>query len=243
MTVATTLLITRRELAGYLRSMTGYVIAALLLLVVGLYFMVFGIGGEDKLSGQVLAKFFEGASGMTMIASVPLSMRLIAEERQSGTLVLLSSSPVYDWEIVLGKFFSGFLFLALVLATTIYMPLLILVNGKISWGHVLAGYSGLLLLGAASMAIGTLGSALARTQVLAAIISGAMIVTIVICWSLSRITEPPFKDLFNHLAIWQKHFPPFQQGTIHLRDVVYYLLLTYAALFGATRVMEARRWR
>lgn len=237
------LLITRREIGAYLRSMSGYVIAALLMFALGLYFMVFGIGGDDKLSAQVLAKFFEGASGAIMIASVPISMRLIAEERQIGTLVLLTSSPVHDWEIVFGKFLSALVFFALILALTVYMPLLILVNGKISWGHLGAGYLGLLLLGSASLAIGTLGSALARTQVLAAIITGSMILVMVLLWMLAKITERPFNELFNSLALWQKHFPPFQQGTIHLRDVAYFLLLTYVALFGATRVLEARRWR
>ena len=238
-----TFLITRRELGAYLRSMSGYIIAALLMFALGLYFMVFGIGGDDKLSAAVLAKFFEGASGAIMIASIPISMRLIAEERQMGTLVLLTSSPVHDWEIVLGKFLSAFLFFALILALTVYMPLLILVNGKISWGHLFAGYLGLLLLGSASLAIGTLGSALARTQVLAAIVSSSMILVMVLMWMLARVTERPFNDLFNNLALWQKHFPPFQQGTIHLRDVAYFVLLTYLALFGATRAMEARRWR
>lgn len=241
--MSATLLITRRELGSYFRSMTGYVIAAILLLVDGLLFNVFAIGGDDKLSAQVLAHFFFYSSGLTLIASVFVSMRLIAEERQTGTIVLLTSSPVRDWEIITGKFLSGFLFLAIVLALTFYMPLLILVNGKISWGHLFAGYLGLLLLGSAAMAIGTLGSALARTQVLAAIYSGCMITALVLCWMLAHVTERPFNDVFTNLAIHGKHFLPFQQGAIHLRDVVYYLVMTYVALFAATRVMEARRWQ
>ena len=243
MNASAMLLIARRELGTYLRSMTGYVIAALMLFGLGLYFMIFAVGGDEKLSAQVLGNFFFGASGTAMVGAVFISMRLIAEERQVGTLVLLTSSPVHDWEIVLGKFLSGFVFLALILAASIYMPLLILVHGKVSLGHLASGYLGLLLIGSAAMAIGTLGSVLGRTQVLAAIISGAMVVTMVLLWNLARITEAPFRDLWNSLAIWQKHFPPFQQGTIHLRDVAYYLLVTYVALFAATRVMEARRWR
>ena len=124
-----TLLITRRELGTYLRSMTGYVIAAILLLVDGLLFNIFAIGGEDKLSAAVLAQFFFFTSGLTMIASVFIAMRLVAEERQTGTLVLLTSSPVKDGQIIVGKFLSGFFFLAMVLALTVFIPLLILVNG------------------------------------------------------------------------------------------------------------------
>ena len=121
----------------------------------------------------MLAKFFYFSSGTTIIASVFISMRLLAEERQTGTLVLLTSSPVHDWEIVLGKFLSALVFLAIITMATVYMPALILVNGKVSVGHLAAGYLGLLLLGSATLAIGTFGSALARTQVLAAIFSAA----------------------------------------------------------------------
>jgi len=241
--MSATLLIAQRELGTYLRSMTGYVIAAILLLVDGLLFNIFAIGGEDKLSSTVLQKFFFYSSGLTMIASVFISMRLVAEERQTGTLVLLTSSPVQDGNIIIGKYLSGLTFLALVLALTVFMPLLILVNGKVSAGHMAAGYLGLLLLGAAAMAIGTLGSALARTQVLAAIFSGCMVTAMVLAWMLVQVTERPFKDVFANLAIHGKHFLPFQQGTIHLRDVVYYLMVTVVALFTAVRVMEARRWR
>jgi ABC-2 type transport system permease protein len=241
--MSATLLIARRELGTYLRSMTGYVIAAILLLVDGLLFNIFAIGGEDKLSSTVLQQFFFYSSGLTMIASVFISMRLVAEERQTGTLVLLTSSPVQDAHIIIGKYLSGLSFLALVLALTVFMPLLILVNGKVSGGHLVAGYLGLLLLGAAAMAIGTLGSALARTQVLAAIFSGCMVTAMVLAWMLVQVTERPFKDVFANLAIHGKHFLPFQQGTIHLRDVVYYLMVTTVSLFTAIRVMEARRWR
>lgn len=241
--MSSTLLITRRELGTYLRSMTGYVIAALMLLVDGLLFNILALGADEKLSADVLSSFFEYTSGLTMISSVFISMRLIAEERQTGTLVLLTSSPVLDGQIILGKFLSAFLFLALVLGLTVYMPLLIMVNGKVSGGHLAAGYLGLLLLGAAAMGLGTLGSALARTQVLAAIFSGCMVTAMVIAWMLVKVTERPFKDVFANLALHGKHFKPFQDGTIHVRDVVYYLMVTVVTLFASVRVMEARRWR
>jgi ABC-2 type transport system permease protein len=241
--MSATLLIARRELGAYLRSMTGYVIAALVLVIDGLLFQGFVLGGPDKLSSEVLSLFFFISSGTTMIASVFISMRLLAEERQTGTLVLLTSSPVHDWEIVLGKFLSAFIFLAMITLASVYMPALIFVNGKVSLGHMAAGYLGLLLLGAASLAIGTFGSALARTQVLAAIFSGVIVVALILCWMIARVTERPLTDIFSATALWQRHFPPFQAGQIHLRDVVYYLSVTYLALFAATRVMEARRWR
>lgn len=238
-----TFLIARRELSAYFRSMTGYVIAALFLLLDGLLFQGFVLGNGERLSAEILSNFFYISSGITMGASIFISMRLLAEERQTGTLVLLTSSPVQDWEIVLGKFLSAFTFLALTTVASIYIPALIFVNGKVSFGHMVAGYLGVLLLGSASIAIGTFGSAIARTQVLAAIFSGLLIVGLLICWLLSKVTERPLNDVFVALALHGKHFPPFQAGTIHLRDVVYYLMVTYVALFGATRVMESRRWK
>ena len=240
----TALLIARRELGSYLRTMNGYIIAAAVLLVDGILWNAFALGAQqDKHSAEVLSDFFYFSSGTTMIAAVFLSMRLIAEERQNGTLVLLTSSPVHDRAIVLGKFFSALAFLAMVTLATAFMPALIMVNGKLSIGQVAAGYLGLLLLGSAALAIGTLGSALARSQVLAAILSGAMLVGLIVVWLLASVSERPLNDLFLALALWGRHFPPFQAGVINLRDVAYYLLVTYFALFAATRVLEARRWQ
>jgi ABC-2 type transport system permease protein len=238
-----TLLIARRELAAWLRSFQGYVIIAMVMAVDGLLFNAYALGGVSKRSSEVLSLFFFFSSGTTLVASVFISMRLLAEERQAGTLPLLYSSPVKDHEIVLGKFLSALAFLSLMTLATAFMPLLVMVHGKLSLGHIAAGYLGLLLLGSASLAIGTFGSALARNQVLAAVLTGCMLVALLTCWLLARITEQPLSDVFGALALWNQHFQPFQAGVVHVRDVVYYLLVTYVALLAATRVLEARRWR
>ncbi len=238
-----TLLIARRELAGYLRTLSGYVILATILAVNGLFFHAFALGAGARPSAEVLSKFFEYSSGFTLVASVFISMRLLAEERQLGTLALLYSSPVRDGEIVWGKFLAALAFLGLYLLCTAYMPLLVMVNGRVSAGHIAAGYLGLLLLGGAALAIGTFGSALARNQLIAAVTTACLLVALLLCWMLARITEQPLADVFSALALWNQHFPPFMAGVVHVRDVVYYLAVTYVALFAATRVLEARRWR
>jgi ABC-2 type transport system permease protein len=238
-----TLLIARRELGSYLRSMSGYVIAAVILLTEGLLFQGFVLGEPNKLSAEVLSGFFYVSSGLTVVAGVLISMRLLAEERQAGTLVLLTSSPVKDWEIVLGKYLSALAFLTMILLASLYIPALILVNGKVSFGHLFAGYLGLLLVGAATLAVGTFGSALARSQVVAVIISAAMMAALYVAWMLAKVTEKPISDVFLSLAFWGRHFPPFMAGTVHARDVVYFIMLAYVALFASIRVMEARRWR
>ena len=239
-----TWLIARRELGAYLRTMSGYVIAAVVLFVDGILFNVRALGSQqDRLSTEVLSQFFENSSGLVMAAAVFLSMRLLAEERQNGSMVLLASSPVRERDIILGKFLSAFIFLSLITLAGLFMPMLIMVNGKLSVGHVAAGYLGLLLLGSAALAIGTLGSTLARSQLLDAIISGSLLVCLIVVWMVGPVTERPLSDVFFALALWGRHFPPFQAGIIHLRDVVYYLAVTYFFLFVSIRVLEARRWR
>ncbi len=236
-------LIARRELGAYLRTMSGYIIIAAVLAVDGLLFNAYALGGLDKRSSEALSLFFYFSSGTTMIASVFISMRLLAEERQTGTLALLYSSPIRDVEIIVGKFLSALCFLAILTLLSVYMPLLIFVNGKISIGHLAAGYLGLLLLGSAALAIGTFGSALAGSQVMAAIASGCLVVTMLVSWLIGRVAEHPLSELFSALALHGQHFAPFQAGLVHLRDVVYYVVVTYVFLFAATRVVEARRWR
>lgn len=235
-------LIVRRELMAYLRSPLGWVVAAVALLIDGLLFNFFAMGEGHRKSAEVLRQFFYFSSGTTMIASLFLSMRLIAEERQTGTIALLYSSPVRDYQIVLGKFFSAFLFLAGITLATIYMPLLILVHGKINPGQIFAGYLGLLLLGSASLSLGLLGSSLTRSQVVAIIIGAALLLFLLLCWLIGSNTERPLSEIFSWLSLHNKHFQPFMSGMINTQDVVYYLSVTYFFLFASTRALEARRW-
>ncbi len=236
------LLIARRELSAYLRTMSGYIIFGLMLLADGLWFNVFAVPGPAKKSSEVLADFFTGSSGITMIGAVFISMRLIAEERQSGTLTLLYSSPVTDFEIVFGKYLSALVFFGVFFVSSLYMPVLVAVYGKVSVGHIVAGYFGLLLVASASLAIGTFGSALTKSQVLAAVTSMVMVLALTICWLLAKVTDRPLTDVVTGFA-WWGHFDPFRSGLVHLRHVAYFVLVTFSSLFAATRVLEARRWR
>src|SRR3954469_11682022 len=154
-------IIYRRELGTYLRSPFGWVIAAILLLMDGLLFQGYALKGE-LLSAQVLERYFYFASLMPLFGGVLLSFRLLSEERQNNSMVLLNTSPVRDSDIVLGKFFAALTFLAILLLLSVYMPILIKVNGKITGAQVLVGYLGLLLIGAATLAIGLFASALTR---------------------------------------------------------------------------------
>jgi ABC-2 type transport system permease protein len=236
------LLIARRELISYFRSPIGAVIVAAMLLGLGIWFYWQGLS-EKLLSAQVLTKFIEGASGAVMIGSVLLSMRLVAEERQTKTFTLLNTSPIRDRDIVLGKWISVFGVVAVMTLLTFYMPLLIIVNGKVSFGHVIVGYVGVLLLGSATCAIGLFASSLARSQVVAVILGAIFTLTLILLWALAKAVDPPLNTFLSALALHHENFRPFMQGILQFDSVIYYVAVTYFFLLAATKMLEARRWR
>ncbi|HKU41691.1 MAG TPA: ABC transporter permease [Polyangiales bacterium] len=236
-------IIARRELGGYFRTPSGYLIAAATLLVQGLLFNTRALGTGAKLSSQVLVDFLRDSSGTTTVAAVLLTMRLFAEERQAGTLVLLFTSPVREVEIVLGKFLSAFVVLSLLVLASVYLPALIFVNGKVSLGHIASGYLGLLMVGAATLSLGVLGSALARTQIMAGVLAAVFIFVLFLTWALSRVVDPPLGTVIAHFSLYEQHFFPSMRGLLQLSDVIYYVSVTYLALLAATRVVQSQRWQ
>ena len=238
-----TFVVARRDLGAYLHGYAGYVIIAAVLFVTGLLFQVQALGNGAQYSHDVLEKFFENCGGVVMVASVLLTMRSIAEERQMGTDVLLLTSPVSEVQVVLGKYLSAMTVLVLILALTSYMPALIFVNGKVSPAHIATGYLGLLALGSATVAVGIAASSLFRAQLPAGILAGVIIVTLLLGWMMSEKTDAPFRDILAYAAFWDKHFTSFQEGRLHVRDLVYYGSITFAGLLSATKVIEGGRWR
>ncbi len=237
-------IIFRRELGAYLRSPLGWVIAAIALLLDGILFQAFALGGgEKRLSALVLSEFFRYSTLPVAVAAITLSMRLLAEERQNGTIVLYTTSAVRDVEIVAGKFLSAFVFLCGITVASIYMPLLILVHGKISLGQVAVGYVGLALWGGAMLAIGVFASALARQQIVAGVVGAAIAAAMVMLYFLAKVVDAPLGSLLANLDLYAMHFPAFQIGVLHLKDVVFYLAVTYFFLLLAVKALEAKRWQ
>ncbi|MBK7860831.1 MAG: ABC transporter permease subunit [Archangiaceae bacterium] len=235
------LLIARRELQAYLRTMLGYIIVATMLFILGVLFNAWAMSGTAKKSAEIIADFFTLASGCTLVTSAVLGMPLLAKEREKGTIQLLFSAPLRDWEIIVGKYLSALAFLTVFLATSFYMPVLVMAYGKVSAGHLAAGYLGLVLVGSVGAAFGTFSSALTKNQLVAVVISLVMVIALTVFWFLARITDRPLTDAVQSMA-WYAHFTPFGQGLVHLKHVVYFVLVTFVALFAATRVLEARRW-
>ena len=237
------LLVARRDLGAYFNSYWGFAIIAAVLALDGILFNVWAVGDEAKYSAEVIEKFFEYSFGCTAVASVLLTMRLLAEERQTGTIVLIDSSPLSHWQLVGGKYLSAMTVMAALVLATLHMPALVWATGKISYGHLTAGYLGLLLLAAATCAIGTFASAIARSQLVAGFLSAAMVLFFLLGWLLAKVTEPPLKDLFSYASLFDRHFRGFMRGQINTEDVVFYVSLAFVFLLLASRSIAARRWQ
>lgn len=234
-------LLVRRELRSYFDTSWGWSILVLVLVLDGLLFNAFALGARERLSTNVLSDFFYFSSGTTMIAGVLLTMRLIAEERQTGTFTLLQTAPITAAEIVLGKFLGAFSFLSIITALTAYMPALIFVNGRVSIEQVLVGYLGLFCLGAATIAVGTFASAIARNQLLAAVIGACLMVFLLLGWLLGQVVEDPLGGIFTYTAIFDRHFQPFMKGRLNTEGLVYYASVCFGFLMLATRSLQLRR--
>ncbi len=234
-------LITKRELNAFFSTWMGYVIIAAALIIDGILFNAFAVTSEPKLSAEVLADFFYFASGMSMVAGIFLAMRLLAEEKQNGTIVLFYTSPITERQVIYGKFLSAFAFSMILHVASIYMPALIMVHGKISFGHVAAGYMCLSLLGGSTIAMTLFASTVAPNQLVAAVGGAFMTVVLLTLWLLGNVVDTPFKELFGWISIHNSHFVPFSNGIVHLKDVVFYLGLIVFFLECSVRTLESRR--
>jgi ABC-2 type transport system permease protein len=142
---------------------------------------------------------------------------------------------------VLGKFFGAFSFLSIITALSAYMPALIFVNGRVSIEQILVGYLGLFSLGAATIAVGTFASAIARNQLLAAVIAACLMVFLLLGWLLGQVIEAPLSGIFSYTAIFDRHFQPFMKGRLNTEGLVYYASVCFGFLMLATRSLQLRR--
>jgi ABC-2 type transport system permease protein len=238
--------IARRDLMALFVSPAGWVVAAVFVVLNSAFGFVVPV-----LAGQ--AATMDGVFGVITSFLMPVlipvtTMRVFAEERSQGTLELLLTSPVRDWEVAAGKWLGAFAFYVLLLATTlVYVAVLaVYVPGHLAsldLGLIAATYVGLLLVGAAATAIGVLASCLTQSQIVAFFLALAILL---ITWYagtlLGLFTQPPASHLFQY-AGGSNRFQSFGLGQVTLKDTVYFLSLGFAALFLTTRLLDARRWR
>ena len=236
------LLVARRDLESYLQGYFAYIILAALLFMNGVGFYALGID-DSSFSHEVLERFFYLCWGFTVATAVLLTMRSLGQEYEQGTDVLLRGSTVTDAEVVVGKWLAalGMVFIYLVL--TFHMPLLIMVNGKVSVGHLFVGYLGVLLGGGAAAAMGVFFSALVRNQIAAGILAGVTAIFMsVFSFRVADRFDPPLSDIMDYIAIFGRHFVQFQEGTLSLSATVFNLSLAAMFLALASYVLNTRRW-
>ncbi len=233
--------IARRELYSYFSTWMGYIILAIALLIEGILFNAFAIGDAPKFSADVLRDFFYFSSGVGMVAAVLFAMRLIAEEKQAGTLVLYYTSPVSEREIIYGKFLSVIFIFILMQVGSLYLPGLILIEGKVSLGHLFAGYLGVSLLGASVLSLSLFASTLASNQLISGVLGAFFTVFFLVMWLVAYRVDAPFRDVFVYMSIHNERFKPFSLGVLHTRDIVYYLSFTVFFLEASVKVLETRR--
>ena len=234
--------IARRDVSALFVSPVGWVVAGIFTFLVssfGFYFTVIA-GREASMDGV-----FGVITTFLVPVLIPLiTMRLLAEERGQGTLELMLTSPVRDWELTLGKWLGGFAFyVALLAITLVYVAILRVYRADLDLGLIAATYIGLVLVGAAAVAIGLLMSSLTRNQIIAFFL--AMIVLLVVWYAgyvIGYFVAPPANQFFSYVGGFNR-YQSFTLGQAAARDVLYWASLVILPLFLTERYLASRRWR
>ena len=232
------LTVAKRELQAYFVSPLAYVITAIFLLITGYFFYLI-----LHYSREATLRYLFGNMTLIMMLLIPaLTMRLLAEEQSKGTMELLLTSPVRDWEVVVGKYLASVVLFAVMLALTVYYPIVLNVYGDPDMGPIMSGYLGLFMLGATLLSLGLLASSVTSNQIIAAVLGLALVLGFWLIDALSGIVSGSLAEFFSYLSI-SSHFQDFTRGVIDTKDLVYMLSLIAGSLFLTTRVVETRRWR
>lgn len=237
--------IAKREFNMYFVSPVAYAVAFAFLLVLGLIFantLAQAVTqGFPPQPTQILGLFVT----LMLFLSPALTMRLMAEEQRSGTLELLLTAPVREWELVTGKWLAAFGFIALLIFTTGLYAFITnaYTTPGIDTGTLLAAYTGLLLMCAAMLAVGVFVSSLFANQI------AAFFATMAVLLGLWLINLPwqnatgPLAEVMNYLALPDHFYNNFYGGAVDLTDATYFISLAVLFLFLAARTVESRRWR
>jgi gliding motility-associated transport system permease protein len=189
-------------------------------------------------TGEFVRIFFQAAVLLLLIVPV-VTMRLLADERRTGTLELLLTSPIEEIEIVLAKFVAGLSLPVLMLALTASYAVVLGIYGDPDWGPIYSGFLGLFLLAAALTAIGLLVSGLTSNQIVAAVVSMGVGILLWMIDTLGYLLPDPFDTILTHLSL-VAHFTPFATGALFLSDVGFFLTIVLTGLFLSVRVLARR---
>lgn len=238
----------RREIRAFFVSPLAWVVLTFFLVVNGFIFWLIVSFLNDPRSqlGAPMELFF----GQTVFFWIVLlflapilTMRAIAEERRSGTIEVLLTSPITEGQVVAGKFLGALASYTFLWAPTVIYAVLIYHYAHLDWGPVAAGYLGVLGIGCLFLSVGLFASTVSRSQLVAALVSFAILVPLFCAGLLqSLVNAPHLKDALGYLDLWQQ-MSDFGKGIVDTRALVYYFTATLLFLFLAARALETRKWR
>src|SRR5437588_8971806 len=245
-----------KELGSYFVSPVAYLLLTMFGLIFGFFFWnalgIFVIEGMEmqmrgqmfpmNLNEQIIRPLLQNVSVIGLFFIPMITMRLFAEEKRTGTIELLATSPVRDIEVILGKWFAALVLYATMLFFTGISFVFLFRYGNPDWKPLLIGYLGLLLQAAALLAIGTFISTLTRNQIIAgAATFGICLLLWVLEW-VSGYESATWARVLSYMSVIT-HFESFAKGVLDSKDAVFYLTLSFLGLFFTARSMESLRWR
>ena len=232
------LVISRREIRTYFNSPVAYIVVTVFTILTGyLFFTQLFVEKQAELRG-----FFGIMPLLFMFLAPAITMRLLADEKSSGTIELLITLPVNDWQVVVGKFLAAMALLCTALALTLVFAITVRSLGPLDRGPAIGGYIGLVLMGGAYVSIGVMTSSFSRNSIVSFIVAFAISFALYLIGRLTQFVPPSLQALTSFLSI-DSHFENISRGVIDSRDVIYYGSVTGVCLLVATLALESRRWR
>ncbi len=232
-------ILTKRELKSFFDSLMAYIMMVLFLGFSGFFTWLYG--SDVFFIGQASMQAFFGIAYWTLFFFIPaLTMRLIAEENRVGTLELILTKPVSDWQFVVGKFLATFLLIIIALALTIPYYITIWSIGPIDHGAVWTGYLGLALMSAAYISIGVFASSITNNQIVSFLL--ALFIGIffhIIFGVLSNSFTGVFGGIFDYLNL-STHYESVSRGVIDTKDIIYFLSIIFIGLFSSEAALSKR---
>jgi ABC-2 type transport system permease protein len=250
------LIICRKELRSYFASPVAYILLTMFGLIFGFffwnalaYFVVAGMESQMRgqtfpmnLNEQVIRPLLQNVSVVGLFFIPLITMRLFAEEKRTGTIELLVTSPVRDIEIVIGKWLAAVALYACLLLFTAVNFAFLFRYGHPDWKPLAVGYLGLLLLAGGLLAIGTFISTLTKNQIIAgAVTFGVCLLLWVLEW-VSGYDSSSWAHVLSYMSV-VTHFDSFGRGVIDSKDTIFYASVIFLGLFLTVRSMESLRWR
>lgn len=228
----------KREFGSYFNSPIGFVILAIFYLFSGIYFTYYCISGNTDSLGSVFGSCF----AVTIVIIPLLTMRTLSEERKQKTDQILLTSPVSVTKIVIGKFLGAFSIFALCCSIFILYGIVIMIFTMPQWNLILSTLLGMLLYGAAMIALGIFISSLTENQIIAAVITLASGLVIYLIDGFAAVIAVPFISNLLIKLSFVATFSNMALGLINLSDIIYMLSVVAIFLFLTIRVVDKRRW-